>query len=71
VGLGRELGACTSSGFFCRMAARPEAPSVGAILLFEPARWPETCVRRFCAGIHGQSHFDLRYLLLLLPADMM
>jgi hypothetical protein len=51
-----RLGVDTSSEFFCRMAARPESPSVGAMLLFEPARWPETCVRRFCAGIHGQSY---------------
>ena len=36
----------TSSGFFCKSAARPVLPCVGETL---PARWPETCPSLFCA----------------------
>jgi hypothetical protein len=48
-GYGREEGVQTSSGFFWRRAARPLSPSVGAMLLPEPARWPETWPSLFCA----------------------
>lgn len=43
----------TSSGFFCRSLARAlePSPSVGEMVLLDPARWPETWVRRFCAVI--------------------
>lgn len=42
----------TSSGFFCNNFALAEetSPPVGAMLLFDPARWPETWFRRFWAS---------------------
>ncbi len=42
----------TSSGFFCNNLALAEetSPSVGAMLLLDPARWPETWFRRVWAS---------------------
>jgi hypothetical protein len=43
---------------------------VGAIVLLEPARWPETWVRRFCAGIPVSLVYLPHSLWIDIPADM-